>query len=212
MNPKAQPILVALAGGSGAGKTWLANRLGKALGHKISRISLDDFYRDLSHLPPGLREQVNFDHPRAIDWDCLEKVVGDCLAGRRTALPRYDFKTHCRRPVAKTWQPARIVICEGLWLLRRPALRRSFHLRIFLNCPAAIRLRRRLERDAKERGRSPESVVRQFRKRVAPMHRRFVAPQAGRADLVLRSPVSAEALRRLAGALRKLRDTARQGS
>ncbi len=197
-------MLVAIVGGSGSGKTWLADRLARALPGKVSRISLDDFYRDLSHLSPHARARVNFDHPRAVDWACLEKVLRSCLAGHRTGLPRYDFRTHCRRPGLKAWRPRPIVICEGLWLLRRPALRRLFQVRIFLECPAALRLHRRLGRDVRARGRSPESVVRQFKLQVAPLHQRFVASQARRADLVLKSPVSAGSVRGLAGMLRKL--------
>ncbi len=205
MNRNPQPILVAIAGGSGSGKSWLAGRLARALGCGVSRISLDDFYHDLSHLPAPARERVNFDHPRAIDWPRLERVLEDCRAGRATRFPSYNFKTHCRRPRLKRSRPKPFVICEGLWLLRRPALRRLFHLRIFLEGPARLRLVRRRARDIRERGRSPESVTRQFRRQVAPMHRRFVASQARRADLVLSPPVSARNVRRLVESLQKLR-------
>jgi uridine kinase len=203
------PILVAIAGGSGSGKTWLANRLAEALEPHVSRISLDDFYRDLSHLRPRARERVNFDHPRAIDWSCLERALKNLMKGSRASLPQYDFETHCRRPVWKSWRPRSIVVCEGLWPLRRPAVRKLFHLRVFLECPAALRLRRRLERDVRQRGRKPALVLQQFRKHVTPMHRRFVAPQARHANVVLRSPLSGASLRRLAEVLRELMENAK---
>src|SRR5690242_4898362 len=88
------PKLVAIVGGSCAGKSWLADQLQGILGKTAGRLSLDQFYRDRSHLTPARREAINFDHPRAIDWDCLEGVLRDCLAGRATSAPHYDFATH----------------------------------------------------------------------------------------------------------------------
>ncbi len=198
------PVLVALVGGSGAGKTWLARRLEHALSPHAAYLSLDDFYRDLSHLTFAQRERVNFDHPRAIDWDCLERVLLDCLAGRPTHIPRYDFATHTRRLDAESWQPQPLVLLDGLWLLRRPAIRRLFARKIFVDCPRALRLTRRIQRDTKERGRSRRSVEQQFREDVAPMHTRFVAPQSRWADLILDSPIDPASVRRLTADLRTL--------
>lgn len=200
--------LVAIVGGSGSGKTWLAEHLCHALGSDATRLSLDDFYRDLSHLAPARRERVNFDHPRAIDWAALEEVLRTCRPGRPARIPRYNFATHCRMG-QETWRPARLVLLDGLWLLRRSALRRLFARRIFVEAPAALRLRRRIERDVEERGRKRASVVKQFREDVAPMHERFVAPQKRWADVVLRSPVSPSDVQELARDLRALLPTER---
>jgi len=182
------PRLVAIVGGSGAGKTWLTDRLQKVFGDKAVRLSLDDFYLDRSHLSRGQRAKLNYDHPRAIDWPRLEACLEDCRAGRLCRLPRYDFKTHTRSSRREFWRPKPLVLVEGLWLLCRPTVRQLFDFSIFIDCPAWLRLRRRLARDLAERGRSRASIQRQFRETVAPMHKLFVAPQARWADVVLAQP------------------------
>ena len=179
-----QPFLVAIVGGSGAGKTWLAEKLQAGLRPECARFSLDDFYRDRSHLPPGRRAKLNFDHPRAIDWEAFTKVLRACRAGRTALVPCYDFKTHSRLALGKLLRPKPIVLVDGLWLTHRPALRRGFDLRIYVEASITLRLRRRLSRDARGRGRTRASVREQFWRTVQPMHVRFVAPQARWADVV----------------------------
>jgi uridine kinase len=200
----AEPLLVAIVGGSGAGKTWLADCLQESLAASVSRLSLDDFYRDLAHLSLARRARVNFDHPRAIDWPCLEQLLRDTLAGRPAYMPSYNFATHTRRQYSHPWRPGTFVLCDGLWLLRRPSLRRLFCYKIFVDASERLRLRRRLQRDVRERGRTQASVLAQFWKDVAPMHARFVAGQTRWADVVLRSPVSPETVAQLAATLRSL--------
>jgi len=195
---RSRPQLIALVGGSGAGKTWLSQALRKALGLPVTRLSLDDFYRDQSHLIPSMRERVNYDHPQAIDWPMAEKVLLGCRAARTVYLPRYSFVTHARLRTFKTVAPKPIVLVDGLWLLWRPRFRHLFDLRIFLHCPARLRLERRLKRDMADRGRNDLSVRRQFKETVAPMHQRFVAPQAKWADVVLRHPPSQREVEHLA--------------
>jgi len=181
--------LIAVVGGSGAGKTWLADQLQTCIGKEASRLSLDDFYLDRSSLTPIRREKINFDHPRAIDWPCVERVLCDCKAGRPTSLPRYDFSRHTRSPRRNPWRARPLIIMDGLWLLHRPAVRCLFDFRIFIDCSVRLRLRRRLERDVAERGRTRESVRHQFATTVAPMHERYVEPQVRWADIVVTSPV-----------------------
>jgi uridine kinase len=183
---KAKPALVAIVGGSGSGKTWLTQKLEQALAPHAARLCLDDFYLDRSHLSTARRARLNFDHPRAIDWLSLDRVLKRALSGRVSRVPCYDFKTHCRLEREKALAPKPIILMEGLWLLRRPAIRRLFSLSIFLECAASTRLRRRIDRDLVSRGRSRFSIERQFRKSVQPMHARYVAPQACLADLVFK--------------------------
>jgi uridine kinase len=178
-------LLVAIVGGSGSGKTWLAEKIQALLGPECARLSLDDFYLDRSHLPPQRRETLNFDRPQAIDWRLLEQALANVLRGRPTRVPAYDFRTHTRLPRHGILRPAPIILVEGLWLLRRPSVRRLFEFKIFLECPMRTRLHRRVQRDLLTRARNRLSVSRQFRRTVEPMHGRFVAPQIRRADLVL---------------------------
>jgi len=204
MNLGTPSKLVALIGGSGAGKTWLAGKLQDVLGESLARLSLDDFYLDRSDLPPAERERINFDDPCAIDWPCVERVLRSCRAGSPVLAPRYDFTTHTRLPAPQLWQPAPLVLMDGLWLLLLPAIRSLFDLRIFLDCPEELRLQRRLARDVRERGRSEASLHRQFCLTVAPMHERYVVPQLAWADIIVGQPVEVATICELAFFLRNL--------
>ncbi|HEY3860277.1 MAG TPA: uridine kinase [Verrucomicrobiae bacterium] len=193
-----RPKLVALAGGSGAGKTWLAARLREILGCPATHLSLDDFYHDQSHLARSERERVNYDHPRAIDWRLAQAVLQSFRDGESVLMPQYSFKTHTRKRTFKTVRPRPVILVDGLWPWWRPGLRRLFDVRVFVDCPERLRLERRLERDMAARGRDGGSVRRQFEETVAPMHERFVAPQAEWADVVLRHPVGRGEVERVA--------------
>jgi uridine kinase len=192
-----QPKIIAIVGGSGSGKTWLATRLLHVFGSQATRLSQDDFYHDLGHLPPSARAKANFDHPHAIDWPAFERVLRDCRSGHITQVPQYDFTTHTRLPVGKNLIPEPLILVEGLWLLWLPRMRELFDLAVFLGCTPQLRLERRLMRDVAERGRTADSVREQFFKTVAPMHREFVAPQAKWADIILRQPPAETELRKL---------------
>ncbi|HEX5222069.1 MAG TPA: uridine kinase [Verrucomicrobiae bacterium] len=201
---QATPKLIAIVGGSGAGKTWLARRLELQLQPAVSRLSLDDFYLDRSSVPERQRESLNYDHPRAIDWARLEKTLQHCRAGRTSAVPRYDFATHTRQPDEDLFTPMPVVMVDGLWLLVQSRIRDLFDFTIFIDCPEQLRRQRRLERDVIERGRKSMQVLTQFAETVVPMHERFVAPQAATADIVLRhSPEPAE-IENLAETIRAL--------
>jgi len=181
-------VIIGIVGGSGSGKTWLTQRLQRALGDRAMRLALDDFYRDRSHLSPARRAQINFDHPRAIDWKLFIRVLTQCRRGLTASFPRYNFATHTRSVCEDSWNPAPLILVEGLWLLHDKTVRALFDFGVYLDCPAQLRLERRLARDLAERGRSVESVREQFWKTVAPMHRQFVAPQSHLADLILDQP------------------------
>lgn len=182
-------FLLAVAGGSGSGKSWLSERLKNFMPGWVEVLSLDNFYLDRSHLKPGHRDRVNFDHPRAIDWSMFESVLLGLLKGEEVELPHYDFSTHTRKRETVVWNPPSLVLVEGLWVLRRPAIRTLFALKIFLDCPDALRLEQRILRDANERGRKASEVIRVFQDRVLPMHYRFVDPQRRWADWVLAQPL-----------------------
>ena len=184
------PVHVAVVGGSGSGKTWLAEKLAAALAPRAARLSLDDFYRDLSPLPPAERERVNFDDPAAIDWEALRAATGTMRVNESLALPDYDFATHTRKTTPRNFLPPPLVIWDGLWLLHHDWLREKFALTIFVECAADERFHRRAERDMRERGRTFESVRCQFFEHVQPMHERFVEPQRLQATQIVDSPVS----------------------
>lgn len=188
MNHAPSVQLIAVVGGSGAGKTWLVQRLCRLLGENARHLLLDAFYRDCSHLPLTQRGRLNFDVPGAIDWKSVERVLRDCRDGEPTSVPQYDFPTHCRTAERTTFLPRPIVFVDGLWLLRSRTLRQSFDLKLYVDTPAQVRCRRRLARDVIERGYAPTAIERQLRTNVLPMHRRYVEPQKRWADLVLAQP------------------------
>lgn len=180
--------LIAVVGGSGAGKGWFVDRLCRVLGERAGHLQLDDFYRDLSHLAPSQRAQQNFDVPDAIDWPWAERVLRACRTGEPTAIPSYNFATYSRRTGRTRWEPRPLVFVDGLWLLHAAAIRDLFDLTIFLDTAAELRRTRRLARDVAERGYPRELVEHQLRTAVAPMHDRYVEPQKKHADLILTQP------------------------
>lgn len=201
MSARRSNFVVAVVGGSGAGKTWFVQRLCRLLGDKASYLSLDDFYLDRSHLPLARRARLNFDVPRAIDWTGAAQVLRDCRAGLPTRVPRYDFATYSRFAEKKLWHPAPVVFVEGLWLLRPAELRPLYDLTIYLDTPLALRHERRLARDTVERGYAAEDVELRLNATVHPMHDRYVEPQRRQADLVLGQPYAVAEVENLAGRL-----------
>ena len=145
----------------------------------------DSYYRDLSHQPQAVRAATNFDHPDSLDNELLADHVHKLLAGKSIERPCYDFATHTRRQQPETIAPRPIVICEGILLLAVPKLRRSFNLRLFVDAPADVRALRRVQRDISERGRTVQSVIKQYLNTVRPMHEQFVEPARRSADVVM---------------------------
>jgi|SRR4051812_41863324 uridine kinase len=202
--PSKRPLLVAIVGGSGSGKSWFADKLAAALAPNAARLSLDDFYRDRSHLSVARRETLNFDHPRAIDWVLVKKVLREIRRGRPVQFPCYDFPTHCRASRTQFLKAKPIILMDGLWLLRQSSIRSLFGFSIFLVCERKIRFQRRLERDLQLRGRTEASIRKQFHETVEPMYARYVAPQARFAEVLLRGSCSERDVQRLARMLRSI--------
>lgn len=204
MNPGMPCKLIALAGGSGAGKSWLADRLRREFGDDAASLSLDDFYSDPSHLAFSERQRLNFDHPNAIEWPLFESVLRTLRTHQTASVPRYDFVSHSRGMERESLEPRRYIFVEGLWLLHHARIRALFDLRVFLACAESLRWERRLSRDAHERGRTIDSIHQQFWNVVAPMNDRFVEPQRSRADLVIEQPITQADVTRLMNRIRSL--------
>ncbi len=181
------PVLVGIAGGSCSGKTTFARRLATLLSDDgVVSISFDSYYRPLDHLPLERRHAVNFDHPDALDGDLLADHLRSLRSGRSVDRPTYDFARHARLPETRRADPSRFVLVDGILLLTFPAVVEALDVTVFIDAPADVRLARRLARDTVERGRTEESVRRQFAATVAPMHDRFVDPSGATAGLRVR--------------------------
>lgn len=183
---RTKPFSIAIAGGSGSGKTSLTRALVDTIGaDRCSVLDHDSYYRDLSHQPAAARAATNFDHPDSLDNSLLAEHMQQLLAGRAIERPCYDFSTHTRMTQTEPVAARPVVICEGILLLAVPELRRSFDLRLYIDTPADVRALRRLQRDIVERGRTVQSVIKQYLDTVRPMHEQFVEPARTTADAVL---------------------------
>ena len=179
-------FVLGIAGGTGSGKTTVAERLLAALGQQaIVLIDHDAYYRDRSSLSAGERLRLNYDHPDAIETDLLVAHLTDLRAGRAVQIPQYDFRQHVRRPETRRIEPAPVVIVEGILVLAEERLRAQMDLKLFVDTDADIRLMRRLERDIEQRGRTFTQVREQYNTTVRPMHLAFVEPSKRFADLII---------------------------
>lgn len=180
------PIVIGIAGGSGSGKTTVAqeilNRVGPA---RIAYLPHDAYYRDLSGLPPAQRAEVNFDHPNALETELLIQHVLQLKQYQPIELPVYDFSIHTRTAQTVLIKPQRVIMVEGILIFAEPELRKLFDIRIFVDTDSDLRFIRRLQRDLTERGRTTESVIHQYLKTVRPMHLEFVEPSKRYADIII---------------------------
>ena len=180
------PFLLGVAGGSGSGKTTVAERLAELVGGAhLALLRLDAYYCDRNDAPFAEREAINYDHPDAFDWPLLLDHVSALSEGRAVEVPVYDFTTYRRSPDRLTIQPARIVVVEGILVLYEPELRDRFDLKVFVDTDDDVRFIRRLERDVAERGRSTQSVVEQYLATVRPSHLQFIEPSKRYADVII---------------------------
>ena len=177
--------MIGVVGGSGAGKTTLVWGLADRLGADVSVLWFDEYYHDLVHLTPDERALVNYDHPDSLDVDLLVSHLDGLLAGRPAEVPVYDFTTHTRTGTTRRVDPRPVIVVDGILVLAFPVIRERLDVSVFVEAPAEVRLARRLNRDVRERGRTPESVRTQFAATVAPMHDAFVSPCRDLADLTL---------------------------
>ncbi len=179
-------LVIGIAGGSGSGKTTVAQEILQRVGpDRIAFLQHDSYYKDLSGLPPTQRAEVNFDHPNSLETDLLIEHIAALRDGQPVEVPIYDFSTHSRTSRTFTVQPRRVTLVEGILIFTEAALREMFDVKIFVDTDSDIRFIRRLERDIAERGRTTESVIKQYQSTVRPMHLEFVEPSKRYADVII---------------------------
>jgi uridine kinase len=183
--------IIAITGGSGAGKTTVARALARRLGAGEVVIAEDDYYRCASTLPGFDAATYNFDAPSAKEHALLREHLALAKSGEAFDKPVYDLVTHRRRPEVERIVHAEWVIVEGIHLLAASELRGLFDLSVYMHADEALRLGRRMIRDVETRGRTPRSVLTQFFANVRPMHEAHVEPQRAIADMMIVCPFDA---------------------
>lgn len=183
---RSKPYLVGIAGPTCSGKSLIADRLSQRLNEKQPVIiSCDSYYRDLSALSSSERSSTNFDHPDAIEWELLEDHLKILCGGGEILQPQYDFSSHTRSDHSIRLKAGELIILEGLFVLHRPEIRRMPDIKVFVMLPESHSITRRLERDVRDRGRTPESIMNQYNSTVKVMMEKFVLPSGVFADIVI---------------------------
>jgi uridine kinase len=179
-------LIIGICGGTGSGKTTVANRILESVSaDEVVFIQQDSYYRNINDLPLDIRNIANFDHPDALDNDLLVNHVRRLKAGEAVELPLYDFKTSTRMNDTRHVESKPIVIVEGILIFSDPRLLAQMDIKVFVDTPDDIRFIRRLRRDLAERGRTVESVIEQYIATVRPMHMQFVEPSKRHADVII---------------------------
>jgi uridine kinase len=180
-----QPLVIAVAGGSGSGKTTVARAIDEAVHRESVLVEQDAYYQDLSHLPLEERKKVNFDHPDAFDTELMIAQLRQLLSGRAIDRPTYDYPAHTRAAATVRVEPRDVILVDGILLFADARVRPLFDIKVYVDVPDDVRFIRRLQRDVVERGRTMDSVIQQWLTTVRPMHLEFVEPSKRYADIIL---------------------------
>ena len=179
-------IIIGIAGGTGSGKTTVVKRIVERLSaDEVAVLPLDSYYKDSSHVPAELRQNINFDHPNAFDWDLLSEHVSMLREGKAIEQPVYSFLTCMRQPETVHIEPRKVIIIEGILALSDRQLCGQMDLRIFVDADPDERLIRVIRRDMQERGRTAEAVMERYVKVLKPMHMEFIEPAKVVAYLII---------------------------
>lgn len=180
-----RPLFIGIGGGSGSGKTTVAEALVERLENKVALIQHDAYYRHAPYLSFDERSKVNYDHPDSLETELLVEHLARLREGAPVDRPVYDFAAHLRSDATVRVDPAPVVLVEGILVLADPPLRSELDLKIFVDTDPDVRLARRIQRDIEERGRTLDSVIEQYFATVRPMHVEFVQPSMRYADLII---------------------------
>ena len=179
-------IIIGIAGGTGSGKTTVVKSIVDSLpANEVALLPLDSYYKDSSHVPVEERQNINFDHPDAFDWELLSKQVEMLRQGKAINQPVYSYLTCTRQPETIHIEPRKVVIIEGILALSDKRLRDLMDLRVFVDADSDERLIRVIQRDVIERGRTAEAVMDRYVKVLKPMHQEFIEPAKQYADLIV---------------------------
>lgn len=179
-------LIIGIAGGTGSGKTTVVHQIMNELpSTEVGIISQDSYYKETSNLSYEERTKINFDHPRAIDFELLVSHLKDLKEGKTIEQPVYSFVTHNRTGDVIITHPRKVMIVEGILILANAELRDMFDVKIFVHADSDERLIRRLKRDISERGRDMEEVLNRYQTTLKPMHEQFIEPTKSFADIII---------------------------
>lgn len=186
MSKRKRPIIIGIAGGSGSGKTTIAQKIHKSLPEdRVLIMTQDSYYKDHKEMTKEERDQINFDHPDAFDTKLLVAQLKQLLNGQAIEMPIYDFPTHLRSDKAIHVEPADIIILEGILVLADERLRDLMSIKVYVDTDDDIRLIRREKRDMKERGYDLDYIISQYLTTVKPMYNQFIDPSKRYADIIV---------------------------
>jgi uridine kinase len=181
-----QSLVVGIAGGTGSGKTTLADLILRRVGREnIAYLAHDAYYKDQKDKPFEARAKVNYDHPDSLETDLMIRQIEQLIKGQPIAMPVYDFSTHSRKQETIQVEPKPVILVEGILIFTEKDLRDLFDMKIFVDTDSDIRFIRRLVRDIEERGRTVQSVIDQYLQTVRPMHLEFVETSKRYADIIV---------------------------
>lgn len=179
-------LIIGIAGGTGCGKTTVVNQILNELPDtEVGVISQDSYYNDTTHLSYEERININFDHPRSIDFELLGRHLKELKKGNAIHQPVYSFVKHNRTGDTIVTHPRKVMIVEGILILTPPELRALFDIKIFVHADTDERLIRRLKRDITERGRDLDEVLTRYQNTLKPMHEQFIEPTKEYADIII---------------------------
>lgn len=183
---KSKPYIVGIAGGSASGKTTFINRLKQFYKpEQICIISQDHYYKALSEQTVDQNGNVNFDLPEGIDFKRLTKDIRKLKSGKVAEIVEYTFNNPNKFPQTIRFNPAPIIIIEGLFIYTDVQLSKIFDLRLFIDADMDIMLDRRLKRDTEERAYSREQILYQWDFHVKPSYEKYLLPYKDEVDLVV---------------------------
>lgn len=181
-----KPLTIGVAGGSGSGKTTVAKQLLEHAGiDQVAHLCHDHYYLDHPELTLEERAKINYDHPESLDNQLFMEHIKRLQRWEQVECPLYDFENYCRKQETFPVQPCRVILVEGILIFANPSIRKLLDIRVFVDTDGDLRFIRRLQRDMVERGRSPESIIKQYLATVRPMHQEFVEPSKKFANIVL---------------------------
>ena len=180
-----KPLIIGIAGGTGSGKTTLTEKLKAEFKGDVSVLYHDNYYKSHSDMPYEERAKLNYDHPDAFETELMIRDIQALRRGETVRCPVYDYTIHDRSGETMEVRPTKVILVEGILIFENQALRELMDIKIFVDTDADVRILRRIMRDVKKRGRSLDSVVKQYLTTVKPMHEQFVEPSKRFADIVV---------------------------